>query len=69
MEDNEERITINDVRKAGHCVSGVRTWFARHGLDFKDFIKNGISAKRFIEAGDYLAQRIVERKRAREESK
>lgn len=59
-------ITINDVRLAGHCVKGAREWFDRHDLDFRDFIKNGISEERFLSSGDALAAEIVKRKRERE---
>ena len=35
------RITMDDVRRAGHCPQGARDWFVERGLDFRDFIKNG----------------------------
>jgi len=59
-------ITINDIRAAGHCVRGAREWFDRHGLDFRDFVKNGIDEQRFLASGDALAARVVEMKRERE---
>lgn len=58
-----DRITISDVRRAGHCVSGARDWFERHGLDFRDFVKNGISEDDFLASGDALAAAVVEHKR------
>ncbi len=58
-------ITINDVRAAGHCVRGARDWFERHGLDFRDFLKSGISEEAFLASGDALAARVVEMKKAR----
>jgi hypothetical protein len=60
-----EKITIDDVRRAGHCVAGARDWFGRHGLDFHDFIRNGIEEKRFLAAGDVIAAEIVKAKRDR----
>lgn len=59
-------IRIDDIRKAGHCVTGAKAWFDRHGLDFRDFLKNGIPAAEFIEKGDALSKRIVDRKIERE---
>lgn len=59
-------IRIDDIRKAGHCVTGAREWFERHGLDFRAFLKDGIPADEFIEKGDALSKRIVERKLERE---
>ncbi len=60
-----QRITINDIRAAGHCVGGAREWFDRHGLDFRDFIKNGISEADFLASGDGLAERVAWLKRER----
>lgn len=60
------RVTIDDIRKAGHCVKGAREWFARHGLDFRDFVRNGIDEETFLASGDAMAREIVERKRARD---
>jgi hypothetical protein len=59
------RITIDDVRLAGHCVAGARDWFGRHGLDFRDFIRNGVEEQKFLAAGDALAVEIVKAKRDR----
>lgn len=53
-------ITVDDVRKAGHCIAaGAKPWFANHGLDFRDFMRNGIDARRFWEKGDALSARVV----------
>lgn len=57
------KITITDVRRAGHCVTGARAWFERHGLDFRDFIKSGIAEETFLASGDALAVAVVEHKR------
>lgn len=59
-------IRIDDIRLAGYCVSGARGWFKDHGLDFRDFIRNGIPASEFIAKGDQLAVTVVERKKERE---
>lgn len=55
----ENRITMNDVRKAGHCALGTKTWFEKYGFDFRDFLKNGIDEEKFLSTNDGLAQRIV----------
>jgi len=52
-------IRIDDMRRAGHCVRGVRGWFATHGLDFRDFLENGIEADQLVATGDALAERVV----------
>ena len=55
-------ITMDDVMNAGHCASGCRRWFHEHGLDFHAFMKEGVDAAAFVEAGDDIARQIVERK-------
>lgn len=59
-------ITIADIRKAGHCVSGAKRWFAAYGLDFRTFLKKGIPVEEFLATGDGLAEKVVELKRKRE---
>lgn len=56
-------ITITDVRRAGHCVSGARRWFEAHGLDFKDFLANGVPSSVMAATNDALGLRVVEIKR------
>lgn len=60
------RITISDVRKAGHCTRGARRWFEDYDLDFRDFLKNGIETEKFLATGDALAALVVEEKIKRE---
>lgn len=62
----ERRITIGDVRASRHCVKGAREWFERHGLDFKDFVRNGIPESTFVGTGCSLAARVVAEKNKRE---
>lgn len=59
-------ITINDIRKAGHCTRGARNWFEQQGLDFRGFLKDGISAEDFLASGDAQAQQVVASKLQRE---
>ena len=60
------KITVDDVRKAGHCVRGAKDWFDRHNLDFRKFVKEGIPADEFLSSGDAIAQTIVNKKIERE---
>lgn len=62
-DSSSSRITISDVRRAGHCVTGARDWFERHELDFRDFIRNGIAEEDFLASGDGLAASVVEHKK------
>ena len=53
-------VTIDHVRAAGLCVHGARTWFARHGLDFRAFLANGLPASVLLATGDAMAARVVD---------
>lgn len=59
-----ERVTINDVRAAGFCAAGLRRWFEGHGLDLKDFLRNGMALEDVVKINDAMAARVVARKRA-----
>lgn len=62
-------ITITDIRAAGHCVRGAREWFERHGLDFRAFLKDGISADELLATGDGLAVEVIKHKRERDRAR
>lgn len=55
-------IVMNDVTACGFCAAGTRRWFEAYSLDFRDFLKNGIDAAKFLATGDAAAQRVVARK-------
>lgn len=57
-------ITIDDIRKAGHCPKGARRAFDAAGADFRSFLKNGMLAPQFIAMGGGLAEQVVEWKLA-----
>lgn len=53
-------ITARDVRAAGMCITpGTKMFFKRHGLDFRSFTKNGISAETLLATNDALALEVV----------
>jgi hypothetical protein len=52
-------ITITDVRRAGYCASGAKRWFTDNGFDFRDVLKNGVSAEAMLATGDAMALRVV----------
>ncbi|MDX0262886.1 hypothetical protein GOC60_17030 [Sinorhizobium meliloti] len=60
------RVTISDVRAAGYCVRGAREWFARHGLDFRAFLKHGIAEQEALSSGDAIAAEVIKQKRERD---
>lgn len=46
------KITITDLRRAGHCAVGIKRWFDAQGLDFKSFLKDGIDDDVLRATGD-----------------
>lgn len=51
------------TKKPGFCARGGRRWFARHGLDWSDFVRSGIEDKLLVATGDGLALALVEHAR------
>ena len=50
-------------QRAGFCTRGARAWFERYGLDWTDFVRNGIDAQRLLDTEDGLALILVEHAR------
>ncbi|WP_236200237.1 hypothetical protein [Pseudomonas pseudonitroreducens] len=46
--------------RQGFCHSAARDFFARHNLDWLDFVRNGIDEKVLVATGDALAMILVE---------
>lgn len=63
-----DRVTIHDARMAGYCALGAKTWFEAHGLDFRDFLTNGMSMDkaRELAATDAIAEHILTVRQERE---
>ena len=60
------RVTVQDLRAARLCFQGVRPWFARHGLDWQRFLREGLDAEVLAATGDALALRVIAVAEARE---
>jgi hypothetical protein len=59
------KIYMSDIRNAKMCARGTRAFFMLHGLDFQDFIKNGIDAEIILSTQDAMAIQVVELKYGR----
>jgi len=61
------KITVDDLRTCGVCPN-ARKWFERHGLDWRDFVLNGIEVDRARAPGDIqsLLDRLEKAAKARE---
>lgn len=64
-DDDDIIVTVYDCRKLGYCMKQVRPWFGRMGLDFRDFVKNGIPASKLVATNDVYAMRVIEQARKR----
>lgn len=61
------RLTVADVRAAGFCLSGVRRQCAVLGVDFRQFVREGVPLEVAAAVDDALVQKAVEIARKREE--
>ena len=53
------RVTLQDLRASRLCFQGARPWFRRHGLDWQQFLKEGLDAETLAATGDALALRVI----------
>ena len=53
-------VTLMDGRNCGYCITGMRLFFRKYNLDFRDFMKNGIEASVLLELNDSMANKVVE---------
>ena len=54
-------VTVTDIRRAGHCVPGIWRWFNAQGLDFRDFLTNGIDAEILAATKDGFADDVLKK--------
>lgn len=62
--EHDEIVTIEDARKAGYCVKGIRDWAKLRGIDFRSLVKHGMKASE-LEKTDEIGRSVVEAKRKR----
>ncbi|MZR14218.1 hypothetical protein GQE99_14440 [Maritimibacter sp. DP07] len=48
------RITVADLRACGICPNVKQAFFDRHGLDWREFVREGISVDACRATGDQL---------------
>ena len=54
------KVTMRHMRRLNYCSSGVRRFFAEHGLDYGQFLREGIPAEELMKTGDAMAIRVAE---------
>lgn len=57
----ELRVHHRHIRAANICMRGSRAFFAKHNLDWNDFLANGIPVKKLEEIGDPIALRAAQK--------
>lgn len=58
-------IRIEDCRAVRFCSAGLRRFANKHGLDFQDFVRNGIDSD-LLPQNDCMVDEIVAAARRRE---
>lgn len=53
------KITVNDLKKNGYCHPGCRVFCKRYGIDWMDFLKNGIDSEILLATDNALAVNLV----------
>ena len=54
------RCYIRHVRAARICHQGSRAWCQANGVEWADFLTNGIPAQRLLDTGDPIVYRVVQ---------
>lgn len=56
---SELRVHMRHVRAAKLCAGGARRWFAMRGLNWTEFLAEGIPAKELLKTKDPFAAKVV----------
>jgi len=54
------RITISHGWEAGYCSKGMRDFAKRYGLNWEDFLSDGIEESELLKLNNHLTNKIVE---------
>lgn len=61
-------VRLEDARRLKYCLKGVRAFCARHGIDFRSFVKGGVDESILLNINDAMAHALVDAARNRENS-
>ena len=53
-------VTTTHMHEIGYCARGGRRWAERYGLDWSEFVKNGLPVEAFEATGDAMGLRIAQ---------
>lgn len=57
------KVYLDDLRRDLICTNGLKAWFGQHGLDFRDFIKNGIEREKLVDIDCELMREVLNERR------
>lgn len=60
MSDAPLMVQMRHIRQARMCARGARAFFARHGLDWNRFLREGLPAEELLATGNAMAHQVVE---------
>lgn len=58
-EQENVKVRMTHVRQAKMCSRGARDFFKRHGLDWNEFLSEGIDAAKLEATGDAMAIEVA----------
>lgn len=53
------KITVSHARALGYCSPGMRRFANQYGLDWPEFLKNGVDEEILLATKDSLALKLV----------
>lgn len=53
-------VRFQHLRLVRYCPDGTQAWWLKHGLDWRDFVRNGIDGQVLLDTGDPMARKLVE---------
>lgn len=63
----EIRAKMKHIRQCRMCSRGTRAFFAKHGLDWSKFLKQGVPVEALEQTGDAMALQVAAAARAEQE--
>lgn len=56
---------MGDCLRAGFCPKGVRAWLEVRGLNYREFVRNGLPEEEWIAVSDGLGDVVLAKARER----
>lgn len=59
------KVTFGDALRAGYCAKGQRQWFESRGLNYLEFVREGIEVEVLRKLQDGFADPLIRQAEAR----